>query len=197
MPLNLPVEEGRAREIRAHDVAHAIGRVQQMTIDLRAIDAVGQERERNRRDVAAFANKRAALNLSVEIDAVAIESRRRAGLQPAPLEAERLQRLGELVRRRFAGATGRTLLRADVNEPVQERAGGDDERAASVVVAVLHADAGDGSRGDKNTSGFSNQPFDVRLGVERALHPAPVDLLSACARGDQTAGPRLRLSSLN
>ena len=40
-------------------------------------------------------------------------------------------------------------------------------------------------------------PRDARLALERVAHPRAVARLSACARGDQTAGPRLRLSSLN
>ena len=40
------------------------------------------------------------------------------------------ERVRQLARRRLAGAAGRTLLVADVHEPVEERAGRDDERAA-------------------------------------------------------------------
>ena len=69
--------------------------------------------------------------MPIEIDAVAIEPRRRAGLQAAPLEAERLQRLGQLARGRLAGAARRLLLRPDVNQAVQKRAGRDDQRAAA------------------------------------------------------------------
>ena len=54
------------------------------------------------------------------------------------LEAERLQRLGELARRRLAGAACRMLLRADVDQPVQERSGRHDERRHAYAIAVLH-----------------------------------------------------------
>ena len=64
----------------------------------------GQERERHRRLVAALDGKAPVGDLPLEIDARAIEPRRRAGLQPPALEPERLQRFGELARRRFAGA---------------------------------------------------------------------------------------------
>ena len=66
---NLTVEQGRAREIRAHELVHAIGRVQKMTVDLRAVDSPGQKRKGNRRIVAQFAQERAALDLALEIDA--------------------------------------------------------------------------------------------------------------------------------
>ena len=108
---------------------------------------------------------------------VAIEPRRRAGLQPAPLEAERLQRLGELARRRLAGAAGRMLLGADVDQAVQKRAGRDDERRARVRVAVLDREPGDAAVLDENPAGPADQPLDVRLGLERRADPRAVDLL--------------------
>ncbi len=35
---DLPVEEGRRVDVAANELVHAIGRVQEMTVDLRAID---------------------------------------------------------------------------------------------------------------------------------------------------------------
>ena len=94
--------------------------------------------------------ERAVCDLPIEVDALAIEPRRRPGLQPAPLEAERLQRFGEVARRRLAGASRRVLLGADVNQPVQERAGRDDERAARVRIAVLQRQSDDAAVLDEN-----------------------------------------------
>ena len=47
------------------------------------------------------------------------------------------ERLGELARRRLAGAARRPLLRPDVDQAVEERAGRDDERRGSEALAVL------------------------------------------------------------
>ena len=44
---------------------------------------------------------------------------------------KRLQRLGEIARRRLAGAARGPLLRPDVNQAVQEGAGRDDQRVAA------------------------------------------------------------------
>ncbi len=67
------------------------------------------------------------------------------------------------------------LLRTDVNEPVEKRAGRDDERTAAVRVAVFEREADHSTVLDKDPSGASNEPLDVRLGVERRFHPATVD----------------------
>ena len=62
-------------------------------------------------------------------------------------------------------------------KPVEKRAGRDDERAARVRVAVLHREADDASVLDEDAPGSSDQPLDVRLGLERRLHPRAVHLL--------------------
>ena len=93
---------------------------------------------------------------------------------------------------------GWMLLGPDVNQAVEKRPGRDDERSARVRVAVLEREPDDAAVLDEDAARPPDQPLDVRLRVERAL--APIDrtrCLSACARGDHTAGPRLRLSSLN
>ena len=85
----------------------------------------------------------ARLDGALEVDAVAIQSRRRAGLQPAHLEAERLRiDSASVARRRLAVPSRRPLLGADVNQAVQERPGGDDQRAARVASPSSMHDAG-------------------------------------------------------
>src|SRR3954468_18563320 len=79
---NLTVEQRGLADVAAHEIVHGIGGVQHMTLDLRAIDELGLERERNRRVVAT-------LDIEPrEIDAPPIEPRRCARLQTAPLESE-------------------------------------------------------------------------------------------------------------
>ena len=116
----------------AHDIAHAIVGVQQIAGDLLDVDRLGEKRKRHRRVVALLERETPVADAAIEIDAAPIEPRRRAGLEPAPREPERLQRLRQLARRRLAGAAGGMLLAADVDQPVEERAGRDDERAARV-----------------------------------------------------------------
>ena len=104
----------------------------------------------------------------------AIEPRRRAGLQPAPREAERLQRLREIARRRLAGAARRPLLAADVNQAVEERAGGDDERVAPILSPSSSARPATRPSLDRIAPGPADNPRDVRLALERAAHPRAV-----------------------
>ena len=64
------------------------------------------------------------------------------GLEPAPREADRLDRFSQIARRRLPRAPGRPLLAADVDQAVQKRAGRDDERAARRL-AHLELKSGD------------------------------------------------------
>src|SRR5258708_15249587 len=137
---DLPVEQRRAIDVRAHDVAHAVVGVNQMAVDLRTIDRRRQKRERDRGNVAAFYLEPSVPHVAIEIDAVAIEPRRRARLQAAPFETERLQRICELARGRLTRTTGGMLLRPDVDETVEERPGRNDDRAAGVRVTVLEGE---------------------------------------------------------
>src|SRR5581483_5583312 len=75
------------------------------------------------------------------------------------------------------GAARGKLLGADMNHAVQERPGRHDQRLAAVGVAVLEGEAGDATTADERAAGPADQPLDVRLRVERRLHPAAVDLL--------------------
>src|SRR5439155_11767193 len=136
-PSNLAVEERRQREIRPHQIVDAIVRVNQIAVDLRAINRAGQKRERRWRNIAALDEERSVFDSGGEIDAAAIEARRRARLEPPPLEPEGLQRLREFTGRWFARAPCGTLFGTDVDETIQKGARRDDERAATIAVAVL------------------------------------------------------------
>src|SRR5258706_11723139 len=78
------------------------------------IEALGPVRERPRRLVAGLRRHR------VPVDRVAMETRRRAGLEPAALEAELREALAERARRMLADAPARDLARADVDQAVEE-----------------------------------------------------------------------------
>src|SRR6185295_16395812 len=66
----------------------------------------------------------------VPIDGVAMETRGCACLEPAALEPQVGQTFAQRTRRVLANAPAFDLPRTDVNQPVQERAGCDDERLA-------------------------------------------------------------------
>src|SRR5439155_25765860 len=114
--------------VRADQLAHLLRRMQQVAVDLRTLNARSQERKCDRRIIPAFNPEYAALDLAIEIDAVAVETRRRAGFESSPFEAARLQRFGQFARRRFACAPGRMLFQTDVNQAVEERASRDPDR---------------------------------------------------------------------
>src|SRR5437762_7059830 len=128
---NLAVEKRRSIDVAADEFVNAIGRVQNVAVDLRAFDRFGLEGKRHRRFVAALELE------SREVDALAIEPWRRAGLQTAPGKADGFQGVGEIAGRRLADATGRLLLRADVNEAIEERPGRDDKRRTRAAFAGL------------------------------------------------------------
>ena len=69
------------------------------------------------------------------IDGARIEARGRAGLEAADLKALAAQVRGELDGRSLAAAAGRESLEADVDEAVQEGAGGEDDGAALIADA--------------------------------------------------------------
>ena len=101
-------------------------------------------------------------------------------------------------RRRLARAARGPLLVADVHQAVQKRARRDDERAAADAPAVLEREPGHPAALHR-AAGPPRRKSHVIFGSASSVRriQAPYSRLSACARGDQTAGPRLRLSSLN
>src|SRR5207302_11074644 len=109
---------------------------------------------------ASLDREHAVAHESIEIDAGSIEPRRRARLQASPLEAATLERRREIMRRRFAGAAGRTLLRTDMNEPAEKRPGRDHHRVARICVAVFHREADDAIVLDENATRAGEQPRD-------------------------------------
>ena len=108
--------------------------------------------------VAGLDGKTSFGHAPIEIDAAAMQARRRAGFQAAPREAERLQRLSELARRRLARAARRSLLGSHVHKAVQECSGRHHERATAVARPVLERESGHARVLDENASGFPEDP---------------------------------------
>ena len=75
------------------------------------------------------------------VDRTSIETRRRTGFEATSTESKILEGFAEQNGGGFATASGRILLFAAMDQPIQECAGGDDDslRANGAPVAKLHA----------------------------------------------------------
>src|SRR5207249_8786574 len=89
------------------------------------VETLGPVRERTRGIVARLRLHRAPL------DRVAMQSRRRSGLEPAALEPQLGQALAERARGVLANAPAFELARSDVNQAVEKRSGRDHRGAAA------------------------------------------------------------------
>ena len=138
--------------------------------DLRRRDAVGHERERHRRVVAVLPFQPLPCN------GTAVEPRRRSGLEAAERQAKAQQPFRQPQGRGFADAAGRRLLVADMNEAVEECAGGEHDRARRQLSAVAGADAEDAAIADQQILGPAFQDFEIGRGADRCLHGLPVQL---------------------
>ena len=98
--------------------------------DLRRRDPPGQERERHRRVVAMLDFEPGP------VDRPAVEPRRRAGLEPPQRKPARRKRPRQPERRRLADPAGRDLLRADMDEAAEKRAGGQHHPAGGDLAPV-------------------------------------------------------------
>ena len=127
------------------------------------------------------------------------QPRRRAGLQSPPLEAERLERLRELARRRLAGASRRTLLGADVNQAVEKRAGRHDERLAARACRPPRTPDRRSVRARRGCGRPAEDPRRCSVRVERASHPCAVDPLVrlGARRPDRRAAAAIQQLELN
>ncbi len=118
--------DGRAVEVGADDAVGFLGGVRDVAGDLRRLDALGEERERHGRIVAVLGGE------ARPVDGFAVEARGCAGFQAAHGQAEGVKPVRQPDGRRLAHAAGRNARLADVDEALEERARGDDHRAAAV-----------------------------------------------------------------
>ena len=86
--LNLSVEQRRLVDVGAHEIAHAIVRMQKVAVICRRVCRRGQEREQDRGSSPRSTLKRARAHLAIEVDAFAVEPRWRSRFQSAPVEPE-------------------------------------------------------------------------------------------------------------
>ena len=128
----------------------------------------------------------------------AVQARRRSGLQPPPARSP--SSFSDSASWWVAGSPARPADRCSgpmCTSPLRKVPVVTTSARQRNLVAVLEPETGDPPLLDEHATGARKQPLDVGLGRQPLAHPRAYTCLSACARGDQTAGPRLRFSSLN
>src|SRR5262249_17914533 len=134
-PLNLSVEERRLLDVAPHELVHSGCGVKGIADYLFAFDRVRRERERNGRVVPFLAVEHG------EVDRPAMQAGRGSGFQPPPSKAAGFQGLRKSVGGRFVCAPSWPLLAPHVDEAVEKRPGGDDERATAKRRTILQGKA--------------------------------------------------------
>src|SRR5262245_31867314 len=127
--------------------------------------------------VSALFDKHARGDLSLEIDAATIESRRRSGLEPANLETESANRLRKFDRRRLSHSSRRTLVVSFVNQSVEECARCDDKRRAGQTIAAFESKATDPALLHQNSAGSRKNPLNIGFLPNTTRYPPAVTLL--------------------
>ena len=131
-------EHRRAVERRADDVVSALVRVRDPTGQLLWMHAaLAEERKHRLRRITRLHLHHA------KVDATAIDTRWRAGLQPPNGQLELAQPCGKGRRRRLAGTTSGVALETDMDQPGEECPGGQHDRARPEFDAELRAHADD------------------------------------------------------
>ena len=125
----------------------------------------------------------AGLDLAaVEVDRLLPQPRGRAGLEPADLEAEAAEAVGEALRRGLVDAAAGPLQLAAVLQGLEEGAGGDDDGPGRVV-GFLAADADDPAALDEEVLGEVLPDGQAGLGGEHGRHAPFVEELVALGAG--------------
>ena len=175
--VNLAVVERTTIDIGAHEIAHTIVRVQQPASNLIAQSAGRDEREWYWRRIAQLFREQARFHGPIEIDAVPMQPRRRAGLQPSHHESARPDRLCQLARRRLAVTSGSMLLGPDMKPAVEKRPRGDNKRLALIAIAVFHHKSDHALVLNEDSTRGANQPRDVGFAIDRVGDPRGVPAL--------------------
>jgi hypothetical protein len=132
-----------------------------------------------------------------KIDGLAVEARRRSGLQATGRQLQFAQTRGQRNRRHVAHATAGRIRQTDVNLAVEEGSGGQHHGARGKAHAQLrhrtdHPIAFD----DQIVAGLGEQR-QIRLIFQSAADGLRYSTRSACARVARTAGPLLELRMRN
>jgi len=98
-----------------------------------------------------------------EVDAAAVDARRRSGLQAAHPQLQLAQARGQSQRGRIARAAARVALQADVNPAAKEGADGEHHRAGAKFDAALGDHAGCTVAFHEKVGGLLLKNLQVRL----------------------------------
>ena len=156
--------------VGADDAMGLLRRAGDVTGKLRRGDARGQRGEELGLQIAV-------LDLEpVPVDGRAVEPGRGAGLEAPERKARRVEAARERDRGRIAEAPGRRALFAEMDDPAEERAGGENDGRAGDRAPVGELDSGDGAvlRGDPRR--FALDHGQVRRSSDERLHGAAVEL---------------------
>ena len=170
MPRICPLNSGDWSMFRANEIVNALGRVKQVTRDLRPIDRVGQERERHRRiDRRAASREHARSRCCLRWSLGGVPVFRRPHSKPNDFE-----RFREFARRRFPRPSGRALLAPDMDQAIQKCAGRDDKRAAGEALDRPPSQAGDAEPSDRILPARPKIQWRRGSRLERRLDPRRV-----------------------
>src|SRR5271170_1178736 len=161
--------------------------------DLGLIDARGAERERRRRFVAGLDLQRGV------VDRARIQTGACARFQAADAKTQLRQVLAQTHRGEVAGAAGRVILQADVDEALKERPGGQDDRRSFEDLADLRLDAAHDAVLDDQALDAGLAHLQIRCALEHALAAGAVCGLVGlgAARADGGALARVQKAKLN
>jgi alkyl hydroperoxide reductase subunit AhpC len=109
-----------------------------------------------------------------EVDGLAVEPWRRAGLQPPDRQLQLAQARRQRNRGRIAHATAGVVRQADVNQPVEESAGGQDDGARSKAHPELGHHAGDAIAVEHQVVTGLREERQIRLVLEAAANRLPI-----------------------
>src|SRR5262245_38814072 len=122
-------------DIVSDDPVRSLGRLGDVARDLRRRDGAREDREGGRVFIALLLLK------SRPVDAAPVETRRRPGLEAGEPQPGVAHLLREAKRRRLADAAGGNLLGSEMDEAIEEGAGGEHDGLRSDAAAVLADDA--------------------------------------------------------
>ena len=169
--LDLAAVERRARDGLSENPARFVGGVADVALDLGAINPAGQERERRGVGVAG-------LRLEMgPVDGAAVQARRRAGLEPGPVQAERAKLVAQQLGGRLSVAAATVPHLANVGQTVQESSCGDDHRLGIDGAAVAQLDPSDAAVLDRERGDLGLLDAQVGFLLEHLAHARAVEFL--------------------
>ena len=124
-----------------------------------------------------------------KVDAAPVQTRRRAGFQPADTQRQFAQPRRQGIGRGIAGAATLVIRQTDMNPSGQERAGGEHNRTGTEPDAGLGDDAGDARAVEDQIRGGLLKDLQMRLILDEGAHRSPVQRAIRLAAGSAHRRP--------